>query len=347
MSVLELHSVSKVYGQGRPRCTPCGTISLDVEAGVMVAVMGASGSGKSTLLTIAGSLDDPTSGDVLVAGAQLGNLSRSAKAKLRRRSIGYVFQDYNLLAGLTAVENVALPLELDGVAARKAQVDRAADARRPWSRRSGRALIPTNSPVVNGNGCRSLAPSLATGGCCSPMSRPARSTRPTPKPSCGSCSPPAAVASPPSSSRMTRSSRRGPTAWSSFETGASSTKRRHRHPGITAGSRAAARARGHDDGHSRSPEPSTRDGGAPARRAVVRWAWRLFRREWRQQLLVLALIILAVAATILGAAIASNTPPPANLGFGTANHLVTIPGLRSAPIAPTSPPSRLISAPPM
>ena len=71
---------------------------------------------------------------------------------------------------------------------------------------------------------------------------------------------------------------------------------------------------------------ATRDGGAPARRAVVRWAWRLFRREWRQQLLVLALIIVAVAATILGAAIASNTPPPANAGFGTANHLVSIPG---------------------
>jgi putative ABC transport system ATP-binding protein len=87
----------------------------------MVAVMGASGSGKSTLLTIAGSLDDPTSGDVIVAGEQLAALSRNARAKLRRRSIGYVFQDYNLLAGLTAVENVALPLELDGVAARKAQ----------------------------------------------------------------------------------------------------------------------------------------------------------------------------------------------------------------------------------
>jgi putative ABC transport system permease protein len=69
-----------------------------------------------------------------------------------------------------------------------------------------------------------------------------------------------------------------------------------------------------------------RDSGAPARRAVVRWAWRLFRREWRQQLLVLALIIVAVAATILGGAVASNTPPPANAGFGTADHLVTISG---------------------
>ncbi len=121
MSVLELHSVSKVYGQGAAEVHALREVSLSVDAGVMVAVMGASGSGKSTLLTIAGSLDDPTSGHVIVAGAQVASLSRGAKAKLRRRSIGFVFQDYNLLAGLTALENVALPLELDGVAARKAQ----------------------------------------------------------------------------------------------------------------------------------------------------------------------------------------------------------------------------------
>ncbi len=88
MSVLELHSVSKVYGQGATEVHALREISLAVDAGVMVAVMGASGSGKSTLLTIAGSLDDPTSGDVIVAGAQLASLSRNAKAKLRRRSIG-------------------------------------------------------------------------------------------------------------------------------------------------------------------------------------------------------------------------------------------------------------------
>ncbi|HEY9483028.1 MAG TPA: ABC transporter ATP-binding protein, partial [Micromonosporaceae bacterium] len=121
MSVLELHSVSKVYGQGVAEVHALSAISLSVDAGVMIAVMGASGSGKSTLLTIAGSLDDPTSGDVIVAGSHVSTLSRNAKATLRRRSIGYVFQDYNLLAGLTAVENVALPLELDGVASRKAQ----------------------------------------------------------------------------------------------------------------------------------------------------------------------------------------------------------------------------------
>jgi len=96
-------------------------IDLSVEGGSLVAVMGASGSGKSTLLTIAGSLEDPTSGEVYVEGRSLSSLSRNGKARLRRQSIGYVFQDYNLLAGLSAVENVSLPLELDGVAARKAQ----------------------------------------------------------------------------------------------------------------------------------------------------------------------------------------------------------------------------------
>jgi putative ABC transport system permease protein len=71
---------------------------------------------------------------------------------------------------------------------------------------------------------------------------------------------------------------------------------------------------------------SAGNGGVPARRAVIRWAWRLFRREWRQQLLVLALLAVAVAVTILGTAIAINTPPPLNPGFGTANHLLSIPG---------------------
>ncbi|MDQ1425103.1 MAG: putative transport system permease protein, partial [Acidimicrobiaceae bacterium] len=67
------------------------------------------------------------------------------------------------------------------------------------------------------------------------------------------------------------------------------------------------------------------NGGAPARRALTRWAWRMFRREWRQQLLVLSLIIIAVTATIVGAAVATNSPPPKNAGFGTADHLVLLP----------------------
>jgi putative ABC transport system ATP-binding protein len=96
-------------------------VDLSVDAGAMVAVMGQSGSGKSTLLTIAGSLEDATSGEVLVGGARLAMMSRNGRARLRRRSVGYVFQDFNLLPGLTAAENVALPLELDGLAARKAR----------------------------------------------------------------------------------------------------------------------------------------------------------------------------------------------------------------------------------
>jgi len=121
MSVLDMHNVSRVYGQGVAEVHALDDISLSVDAGSMVAVMGPSGSGKSTLLTIAGSLEEPTSGEVVVAGQELSKLSRNARARLRRRSIGFVFQDFNLLPGLTAAENVALPLELDGTSARKAR----------------------------------------------------------------------------------------------------------------------------------------------------------------------------------------------------------------------------------
>ncbi len=121
MSCLELRDISKVYGEGAAEVLALQRVDLSVEAGSLVAVMGASGSGKSTLLTIAGSLEDATSGEVYVGGRALSSLSRNGKAQLRRQSIGYVFQDYNLLAGLNAVENVSLPLELDGVAAHKAQ----------------------------------------------------------------------------------------------------------------------------------------------------------------------------------------------------------------------------------
>ncbi len=121
MTALELRGVSKVYGEGPTEVQALREVNLSVDAGDLVAVMGPSGSGKSTLLTIAGSLEDPTAGEVLVGGVALSGMSRNDRARLRRRSIGYVFQDFNLLAGLTAVENVALPLELDGVAAKKAQ----------------------------------------------------------------------------------------------------------------------------------------------------------------------------------------------------------------------------------
>jgi putative ABC transport system ATP-binding protein len=120
-AMLELRQVSKVYGDGAAAVHALADVDLSVERGELVAVMGPSGSGKSSLLTIAGSLEEPTTGEVLVDGAALARLSAKEKARMRRRSIGFVFQDFNLLAGLTAAENVAMPLELDGLGARDAR----------------------------------------------------------------------------------------------------------------------------------------------------------------------------------------------------------------------------------
>jgi putative ABC transport system ATP-binding protein len=121
-SALELRHVFKIYGSGASEVHALTDVDLSVERGELVAVMGPSGSGKSTLLTIAGSLEAATSGQVLVEGIDLAAVSRSDRAKMRRRSIGYVFQDFNLLQGLTALENVTLPLELDGVSSKAARV---------------------------------------------------------------------------------------------------------------------------------------------------------------------------------------------------------------------------------
>jgi putative ABC transport system ATP-binding protein len=120
-SALELRQVTKVYGEGQTTVRALWQVNLSVKRGELVAIMGPSGSGKSTLLTIAGSLEEPTGGQVIVGGANLSKLSRDNRARLRCRSIGYVFQDFNLLAGLTAVENVGLPLELAGITVKTAR----------------------------------------------------------------------------------------------------------------------------------------------------------------------------------------------------------------------------------
>ncbi|MER6298430.1 ABC transporter ATP-binding protein [Kitasatospora sp. NPDC001539] len=119
--VLHLENVTRVHGQGAAEVHALRGVDLEVHPGEFVAVMGPSGSGKSTLLTLAGGLDTPTSGRVLVEGTALGDLTRKKLARVRRRSVGYVFQDYNLIPALTAAENIALPRELDGVSARAAR----------------------------------------------------------------------------------------------------------------------------------------------------------------------------------------------------------------------------------
>ncbi|MFI7047092.1 ABC transporter ATP-binding protein [Streptosporangium sandarakinum] len=119
--VVRLTDVGRLHGDGPGAVTALSEVSLAVEAGELVAVMGPSGSGKSTLLNVAGGLDRPTSGDVVVEGVSLTRLPAGELAALRRRHVGYVFQDLNLIPSLTALENVTLPRELDGIRFRDAR----------------------------------------------------------------------------------------------------------------------------------------------------------------------------------------------------------------------------------
>ena len=119
--VLQLRRVARVHGTGATEVRALESVDLEVAAGELVAVMGPSGSGKSTLLGLASGLDRPTSGAVTVEGTDLATLLPADRAALRRRSVGYVFQSFNLLPALTAAENVALPLELDGTRPRAAR----------------------------------------------------------------------------------------------------------------------------------------------------------------------------------------------------------------------------------
>jgi len=113
-TLVELDGAARRFGSGHTQVTALHPTSLTVDAGELLAVMGPSGSGKTTLLSLVGGLDKPSEGRVVVAGQEVGSLKSKDLAILRRRTVGYVFQDLNLLLGLTARENVAIPLELDG-----------------------------------------------------------------------------------------------------------------------------------------------------------------------------------------------------------------------------------------
>jgi putative ABC transport system ATP-binding protein len=119
--VLRLIGVTQQYGSGATAVSALSGVDFEVRQGELVAVMGPSGSGKSTLLTIAGGLATPTTGEVVVEGEYLSEQTPKQLARLRRRSLGFVFQDFNLIPTLTALENVTLPLELDGFRARVAR----------------------------------------------------------------------------------------------------------------------------------------------------------------------------------------------------------------------------------
>jgi putative ABC transport system ATP-binding protein len=115
MSIVETHNLSKIYGAGEVAVTALDRVSISVEPGEFVAVMGPSGCGKSTLLHLLGGLDSASDGSVLIDGQDLAGMKDEDLTRLRRRKIGFVFQFFNLIPVLTALENVALPVTLDGV----------------------------------------------------------------------------------------------------------------------------------------------------------------------------------------------------------------------------------------
>ena len=124
MTILETKDLRKVYGSGDTEVRALDGVDLTVEKGEFVAVVGTSGSGKSTLLHMLGGLDRPTGGTVTVDGKELSAMRDEELTIFRRRKIGFVFQNYNLVPVLNVYENIVLPIQLDGNAPDKAYVDR-------------------------------------------------------------------------------------------------------------------------------------------------------------------------------------------------------------------------------
>ena len=114
MIILEAHHLKKIYGKGETQVKALNDVSLSIEKGEFTAIVGTSGSGKSTLLHMIGGLDIPTEGTVLVDGQQIDKMTPDELTIFRRRNIGFVFQQYNLVPMLTVQENIELPVKLDG-----------------------------------------------------------------------------------------------------------------------------------------------------------------------------------------------------------------------------------------
>lgn len=127
MNILSTHDLTKLYGNGDNAVHALSHVSLDIEEGTFVSIIGSSGSGKSTLLNLLGGLDRPTSGEVIVDGKSIFEMRDEELTIFRRRKIGFVFQNYNLMPILNVYENIVLPIELDGAKIDEAYVERIMD----------------------------------------------------------------------------------------------------------------------------------------------------------------------------------------------------------------------------
>ncbi len=127
MNILSTHDLTKIYGNGDNEVHALSHVSLDIVEGTFVSIIGSSGSGKSTLLNLLGGLDRPTSGEVVVDGKSIFEMRDEELTIFRRRKIGFVFQNYNLMPILNVYENIVLPIELDGAKIDEAYVERIMD----------------------------------------------------------------------------------------------------------------------------------------------------------------------------------------------------------------------------
>jgi putative ABC transport system ATP-binding protein len=177
MGAVDVQNVIKVYRRDAEEVRVLDGLSLAIPDGEFVALMGPSGSGKTTLLNLIGGVDQPTSGDVNVAGTNIARMGGAALAKWRSSSIGYIFQLYNLIPVLTALENVELPLLLVNMSAASAPRPRSSW----WASAIGSSTTRASSRAARSSAWRSRAPSSPIPRCCSPTSPPATSTASPPR----------------------------------------------------------------------------------------------------------------------------------------------------------------------